>query len=126
MTPAQLHINFGILLSTGILAISTVGAPSVHGAVVTGIHGMGVSTPIAAEVAAATVGLARLMHAPNGMIFTMGLLSIILAAGMFAGIVRFTGKTIRLDGAIPKLHSNIAPEHTCIDIKSYLLLSAIN
>jgi len=66
------------------------------------------------------------MHAPNGMISTMGLLFIILAAGMFAGIVRFTGKTIRLDGAMPKRQTNIAPEHICIDIKSYLLLSAIN
>jgi len=108
------------------LTISTVGAPSVHGAVVTGIYGLGVSTPIAAEVAPATAGLARFMRSPNGMIFTMGLLSLLLAAGMFAGIVRFTGKTLRLDGAIPKLHSNIAPEHICIDIKSYLLLSAIN
>lgn len=47
----------------------TVGAPGAHGAAVTGMHGIGVSTPIAAAVTNATVGLARLVHMPNGMMF---------------------------------------------------------
>jgi len=36
------------------------------------MHGWGVKTPNAAVVAAATMGLAMLMHIPNGAIFTMG------------------------------------------------------
>jgi len=46
-----------------------------------GCRAMGVKTPIAADVAEATVGLARLLHMPKGMIFTIGLWSIIFAAG---------------------------------------------
>ncbi len=41
------------------LAMRTVGEPGIHGAVVFGMHGMGVSTPLAADVADATVGLAK-------------------------------------------------------------------
>ena len=52
------------------------------GQVVTGIQGMGVSTPNAAAVAAATVGFAGEVHMPKGMIFMNGLLSMILAIGM--------------------------------------------
>jgi hypothetical protein len=48
-------------------------APGIQGAEVTGIHGMGVSTPIAAAVAAATWGLAMDMHMPKGAMFTIGL-----------------------------------------------------
>lgn len=51
----------------------TVGVPVIHGDVVTGMHGMGVRTPSAAAVAAATAGLLGVMHAPNGMMLTMGL-----------------------------------------------------
>jgi len=51
----------------------TVGEPTIHGAGVTGMQGIGVSTPIAADVAEATAGLARLVHIPKGMMFTIGL-----------------------------------------------------
>jgi hypothetical protein len=37
------------------------------------MQGMGVRTPMAATVAAATIGFAGDMHMPNGMIFTMGM-----------------------------------------------------
>jgi hypothetical protein len=37
------------------------------------MHGIGVSTPMAAAVAAATAGFAGDMHMPNGMMLTMGL-----------------------------------------------------
>jgi hypothetical protein len=37
------------------------------------MHGIGVKTPNAAEVAAATAGFAIDMHTPNGMIFTKGM-----------------------------------------------------
>jgi len=51
----------------------TVAAPGAQGALVAGMQGIGVSTPDAAAVAEATVGLARDWHMPNGAIFTMGL-----------------------------------------------------
>ena len=64
------------------LAIMTVGAPGAHGATVTGTHGIGVSTPKAAAVAAATIGFEGELHIPNGGMLTMGLLSIMFAAGV--------------------------------------------
>jgi hypothetical protein len=97
------------------LAIITVGAPTIHGAVVTGMQGMGVSTPSAAAVAAATVGLEGLLHMPKGGIFTMGLLSMMFAAGEPVNTL-FAGRTTKLLGATPKLHCIIAPMHTCIPI----------
>jgi hypothetical protein len=53
-------------------AIIAVGAPGTQGAGVFGMHGIGVSTPRAAAVAAATVGLAGELHMPKGMIFSIG------------------------------------------------------
>jgi hypothetical protein len=83
----------------------TVGEPGTHGAVVAGMHGMGVKTPRAAAVAEATVGLARDVHIANGKILTMGLLSMIFAAGGAVLVnVRFSGSTIKALGAVPKLH----------------------
>jgi hypothetical protein len=52
--------------------IMTVGEPGAHGAGVTGMQGMGVRTPMAAAVAAATVGLAMDVHIANGGILTTG------------------------------------------------------
>jgi len=60
--------------------------------------------PKAAEVAAATCGLARLLHIPNGAMLTMGWLSMMLATGWSALVTRFTGRTVNVDGASPKVH----------------------
>jgi len=81
ITPPQIHINCEVLSSVGKLPNSTVGAPGTHGAGVLGMQGMGVSTPMAAAVAAATVGFAGDMHMPKGMMFTIGTLSMMLASG---------------------------------------------
>jgi hypothetical protein len=62
ITPSQLHINFDVLFKAGWVPTDTVGDPGVHGEGVTGIHGIGVRTPKAAEVADATVGFERLVH----------------------------------------------------------------
>ena len=109
ITPAHVHMHVDVLLSAGILAINTVGEPGAHGAGTTGTHGMGVRTPIAALVAAATVGLAMDIHMPKGGMFTIGLLSMILAAGGPPAMVLLTGSTIKELGATPKLHIIIAP-----------------
>ena len=67
-----MHKHFDVELSAGILATFTVGHPGIHGEDVAGMHGCGVNTPSAAAVAAATIGLLRLMHIPNGRMFTIG------------------------------------------------------
>jgi hypothetical protein len=76
---------------------------------------MGVRTPNAAVVAEATVGFDGEEHMPNGGMFTIGALSMIVAAGVPVN-VRLVGKTMRLEGATPKLHAIIAPIQTCIAI----------
>lgn len=73
------------------------------------MQGIGVSTPEAAAVAEATVGLASDMHMPNGMMFTIGMWSLMLAPGGPSTFTRLTGSTTRLDGAIPNEHMRIAP-----------------
>ena len=72
ITPPQLQLHWQVLLSAGISPTMTVCDPGAHGAAVTGTHGMGVRTPMAAAVAAMTLGFAGDMHMPNGAIFTMG------------------------------------------------------
>lgn len=80
MTPAHMHISLQVLSSDGMFANNTVGAPGTQGAEVLGTHGIGVKTPSAAAVAEATVGFAGLEHMPNGMMLTIGLWSMMLAA----------------------------------------------
>jgi hypothetical protein len=109
ITPPHAHIHLDVLLSAGMLLIMTVGEPGAHGAVVTGMHGMGVSTPMAAAVADATVGLAMDMHMPNGGMFTIGFMSMMLAAGGPPHMVLFVGSTFSALGATPNVHIIIAP-----------------
>src|SRR6185436_1869208 len=101
------------------LAIKTVGAPGAHGAGITGTHGIGVNAPNAAAVAAATVGFAIDEHMPNGMMFTIGLLSMMLASGVCVSVL-LTGNTASVLGAAPKLHCIVAPMHTCNAIYEFL------
>ena len=108
MTPPQLHMHLEFMSSAGMFPMSTVGTPGTQGAEVTGMHGMGVRTPSAAAVAAATMGFARLEHMPNGEMFTMGTWSMMLAMGA-RPTTPFVGSTLRGDGATPKLHCRIAP-----------------
>jgi hypothetical protein len=78
------------------------------------MHGIGVNTPKAAAVAAATMGLAGEMHAPNGMILTNGTWSMMLASGTSLVNVLLTGKTTSELGARPIVHIIEAPMQTCI------------
>src|SRR5947208_3034413 len=96
---AQLHIDGDV--SAGMFAISVFAAPGFHGPAGTGTQGIGVSTPNAAAVAAATVGFARLVHMPNGGMFIAGTMSLIVAAGLPSMITRLVGSTFRADGATP-------------------------
>jgi hypothetical protein len=71
MIPAHMQLHFEMLSSAGWLAMWTVTAPGTQGVIVAGMQGCGVRTPSAAAVAAATIGLAMLMHMPNGMTLTI-------------------------------------------------------
>ena len=71
-----MHLH--VLFTAGFPPTNTVGEPGAQGAAVTGTH----RTPIAAAVAAATCGFAMDVHIPNGIIFTIGWLSVMHAGGM--------------------------------------------
>jgi|TARA_B100000161_G_scaffold178167_3_gene128192 hypothetical protein len=79
------------------------------------MHGMGVRTPSAAEVAAATWGLDSDMHTPNGGMFIIGLLSMIVAIGIFAAVT-VPGVARRLEGAAPNEHFIMQPVLTAFGI----------
>jgi hypothetical protein len=111
MTPPQVHINVDESFKAGIFPIKTVGAPTIHGAVVTGMQGIGVIAPAAAAVAAATMGFDVELHWPKGRILTKGLLSMMLASGVVP-VTRLAGNTDNALGAVPKLHCSMAPMQT--------------
>lgn len=73
ITPAHMQLQVDVAVSAGVPPIETVGEPGAQGVVVFGMHGCGVNTPCAADVADATCGLARLEHMPNGAMLTVGL-----------------------------------------------------
>src|SRR5215467_13519556 len=98
MVPPHMHISVHWLSSVGMLPRLTLEAPGVHGETVTGIHGMGVSTPKAAAVAAATEGFDGDMHIPNGMMFVIGIWSMMFASGWLPVRTRLVGNTTRLLG----------------------------
>jgi len=116
ITPPHIQLSIQELLSAGILAIITVGLPGAHGVTVTGMQGIGVNTPKAAVVATATVGFAKDEHIANGKMFTIGILSMILAAGILLVTTLFCGNTTKEEGAAPKEQLIIAPIHTCCAI----------
>ncbi len=104
ITPAHMHMQVDVLSSIGMLPSSTVGDPGIHGAGVFGTHGIGVSTPIAAAVAAATAGLAGEMQTPNGRMLTIGAWSMMFAATCVPHCTRFVGNTCNAEGAAPIVH----------------------
>jgi len=106
ITPPQAHMHLHVRSTTGAPRSSTVGTPGIHTSV-TGMHGIGVNTPNAAAVAAATSGFDGVVHMPNGMILTIGIASRMLAAGVPAVTVGTT--TLKAEGATPNVHINIAP-----------------
>lgn len=113
MTPPHMQFSVQLLFKAGIFPINTSGVPGVHGVTVAGTQGIGVNTPKAAAVAAATAGLAMDEHIPKGGIFTIGSLSIMVAAGISLVFTRLVGNTIREEGATPNGQVIMAPIHTC-------------
>jgi hypothetical protein len=112
ITPAQMQLSVELTSSAGALHNTTVAAPGVQGAGVTGIHGIGVGVPMAAAVAAATMGFDGDWHMPKGGILSIGTLSRILAA-MTLLVRTVLGVGFKTLGAMPKLHFILAPIHVC-------------
>jgi hypothetical protein len=77
------------------------------------MHGMGVNMPSAAAVTAATIGLAMGVYIPKGAMFTNGLLSMMLAAGVCVS-TRFSDSTANALGPTLKLHASSVPAHTYV------------
>jgi len=81
----------------------TLALPVAQGAGVTGTQGIGVRTPCAAAVAEATTGFKIDVQFPNGIIFSIGTLSIMFAHGDFES-TPCIGNTESDDGALPNEH----------------------
>ena len=111
MTPPQAQTHLALLISAGMFITFTCPGGA-QGAVITGTQGIGVSTPQAAAVAEATVGLAIDVHMPKGSMLDMGAMSMMFAISIFPHLGRKGTVTISDDGAIPKLHCSIAPIQT--------------
>lgn len=79
--PPHAHVHVEVLVSAGTPPTLTFVEPGVHGAVITGMHGCGVRTPAAADVAAATCGFVGVVHMPNGATLTIGAKSTTRARG---------------------------------------------
>ncbi|KVB60050.1 hypothetical protein WI61_08120 [Burkholderia cepacia] len=119
ITPPQLQMHFDRLFRAGCPPINTVGAPGTQGAATAGTQGIGVSTPIAAAVAAATVGFAGELHMANVGMFASGLEFIMVAAGRPSTMTLAVGSTTSVAGAAPKVQLRTAPSTTCSDISLF-------
>jgi hypothetical protein len=113
MLPPQMQVSFELSFSAGMPQTKTVEAPGAQGAGVAGMQGMGVKTPSAAAVAAATTGFDGLWHIPKGGMFIMGMLSMMLAAITLL-VITVLGVGMSELGAMPIEHCIIAPMQTCL------------
>ena len=82
--------------------------------------------PKAAAVAAIPAGFVLELHMPKGMMFFMGMLSIIVAAGLPPTLVKFSGITISVLGATPIVHIIMAPIVTSCGIMRLLFTLSLS
>jgi hypothetical protein len=118
MTPPQAQLQVEVLVRAGKMPIFDLMAPGCQGPIWLGMQGMGVSTPRAAVVAAATAGFAGEVHMPKGGMLAIGAKSIVVAARATpTSLGGGWGVTIKLLGAVPKgMHWRVAPIVTCSGI----------
>jgi hypothetical protein len=103
-------VHVEVLVRAGTPPALTFGDPGVHGAVITGMHGCGVRTPAAADVAAATCGFDGVVHMPNGATFSIGAKSTTRARSWPpAWRIGPEGTTVRVEGATPNVQVIAAP-----------------
>lgn len=108
------------LLSAGDFLKVTVDDPGAQ-ATVTGTHGVGVSTPLAAVVAEAVAGLVNDEHIANVGILVTGIASLILAAVILSAVTPGIATT-NTAGEAPKLQDILAVAATNCAIVNYLSL----
>jgi hypothetical protein len=94
------------LVSAGLPPSSTAALPGTHGAGVFGTQGAGVKNTGGGRTVA---GFAGLLQVPNVGIFTIGLLSIIVASGPAPPNIVVCEFTIKVAGAVPNGHIMFAP-----------------
>lgn len=121
MVPLQAHEQVDCEVRAVCSAMVTPSAPLDHGLTTTGVHGAGVSAPMAAAVAAATAGFASVLQAPKGAMFTIGRKSATVAAGKSSASALLAGSVVSVDGATPSLHRSVAPCTTSFAIPGVLL-----
>src|SRR4051812_13873132 len=112
ITPPAMQFSVELLFKAGWLVSMTVGEPGDQGMGVLGRQGPGVGVPSAAAVAAAVAGLPWDMHGPNGLMFTIGTWSMMLAAGWLKVLTILAGSTARAPGAGHIEHLMTALLHT--------------
>lgn len=100
--PPQVQIHLHVVSSVGMNPVVTEVLPVIQGATVMGMQGIGVSTPKAAAVAAATVGLAILIHVPKVGILTSGAKFMMVPTVSIDDTIA-VGVTVRGAGAAPKV-----------------------
>ncbi|GHT88314.1 hypothetical protein FACS1894113_0460 [Alphaproteobacteria bacterium] len=107
--PPKAHIHIFPFMTTAPVASSTVGLVDTQGDAITGTHGIGVKTPSAAAVAAATAGLAGHEHIPKHAILSIGTKLVMLATGKLQARTLFKGRMLSGPGATPNEHLHTAP-----------------
>ena len=120
--PPHAQLVFALFPSAGKPAgpTLTVDEPGLHGATVTGRHGIGVSTPRAAAVAAATCGFEGDEHIPKGGMFIPGAKSMIVPIGMFDARTVGAEEATKDEGAAPNEHVIVHPVLTACGIPLHL------
>ena len=108
ITPAHIHMALQLLSNVGNPPVNTAVLPVIQGVTVMGMQGIGVRTPSAAAVAAATMGLAMLEHIPKVGISAMGVKFIIVPTWVIA-VTMAMGVAFSVAGAAPKVQLIIAP-----------------
>ena len=111
MAPAKLQFRIQGSVSSGIPPKTAVGDPGAQGPAGVGVQGMGVRTPIAAAVAPATAGLARLSQTPKGRTFKKGVIFMIVPICVPPNTMG-EGRNIREAGAAPMEQADMAPDTT--------------
>jgi hypothetical protein len=115
-----MHLLSTVAIGSMLLKVEMAGG--IQGATTVGVHGIGVSAPIAAAVALATAGFAMLLHMPKGGMF-VGRICAIVAEGIAPRIMGAAGKgsATNVEGAKPMLHCRRVPVQRGCDIVLFSL-----
>jgi hypothetical protein len=99
--PVHTQVHFELLVRAAASSTNAVSAPGDQGAGMRGMQGIGVKTPMAAAVAAATSGFAGLWHWPKTAMLTIGRRSFTEATGSSAPTALTSGNTVRDAAEVP-------------------------